>query len=66
MPASSAVTIARGGSARVGDVDARGEAGAPAAERALEHVAEELVHLAAHALEAGEEVALGASRSRTS
>ena len=52
------------GVGRVGDVDARGEAGAAgAAERPLEDVAEQLVHLAAHALEVGEEVSLEASET---
>ena len=40
---------------RVGDVDARREARAPGAHRPVEDVAEERVHLAAHAIEAGEE-----------
>ncbi len=46
--------------ADVGDVDARREAGAAMGrERAVEDAAEQLVHLAAHALEVGEDVALG-------
>jgi len=41
-------------------VDRRREPGAPARQaRAFEHVAEELVHLAPHALEVGEQVAFG-------
>src|SRR5918998_4177679 len=44
---------------RVEDVDRRGEAGAPRRQAdAAEDISEQLVHLAPHALEVGEQVAL--------
>ena len=59
IPARSAVTTARGGS----DVYATSTAGHAAGRfgqaRALEHVTEQLVHLAAHAIEVREQIALG-------
>ena len=51
--------------ADVVDVDGRDEAAAPPwREPTVEDVAEQLVHLTAHALEVGEEVALGHSLRR--
>src|SRR3954447_10146241 len=52
--------------ALVEDIDRRREAAALARSQpsAVEHVPEELVHLAAHALEVGEEVSLGRHRLR--
>ena len=59
MPASSARTTARGGSADVVDVDrGRERAAARRPPAAAEDVAEQLVHLAPHALEVGEQVAV--------